>query len=149
MKDIVDNLLQFLAYGVTQSTETVLDSVVVFPAVTFCNLRPFDFGKEATVNSIQALIRDQYPNEISLKEKAKNSSVNQIMNFARANIRNNRVDVKGPINDTALFGLGFNWKHMVISCEFNQKECTEVDFYLSYSYEYGNCYTFNKKLSIY
>ena len=34
---------------------------------------------------------------------------------------------------------------MLISCEFQGNPCTIKDFYHSYSYEYGNCFTFNSQ----
>jgi hypothetical protein len=40
--------------------------------------------------------------------------------------------------------FGFDIKNMLISCEFDGVMCSSSDFIKSYSFEYINCYTFNK-----
>jgi hypothetical protein len=50
-------------------------------------------------------------------------------------------------NVSALKQRGFNLNNMLISCYFNKNQCTLDDFVWSYSYEYGNCYTFNSRVN--
>ena len=40
--------------------------------------------------------------------------------------------------------IGFTMKTMLISCFFNGRKCNASDFKWSFSFEYGNCYTFNQ-----
>ena len=46
---------------------------------------------------------------------------------------------KAPSNDN----LGFRIKNILIDCKFNGEDCSSDDFIEFYSFEYGNCYTFN------
>ena len=40
--------------------------------------------------------------------------------------------------------VGFTLDTMLISCFYNGLKCSKSDFTYNYTYEYGNCYTFNK-----
>jgi hypothetical protein len=42
--------------------------------------------------------------------------------------------------------IGFDINTMLISCEFNGDPCNASNFVNSYSFEYVNCYTFNKNI---
>lgn len=141
---MIENLIQYLAYETVQGTRTVTDSVITFPAVTICSLIPFNFGKPRTSNFIQDIIDDQYPNAINSFSNRVQSDISEILDYARANIRASRTDVNGTITDNELEDLGFAFQSMVLSCYFNGKECKRINFTWSYSYEHGNCYTFNK-----
>jgi hypothetical protein len=68
---------------------------------------------------------------------------NQHMDYLKAHIISN----KNNYNSTFLKTLGFSIDQMLISCYFNKKRCTSADFNWVYSYEYGNCYSFNFKLN--
>ena len=41
--------------------------------------------------------------------------------------------------------IGFKLRNVILSCKYNKSVCVPDDFNHFYSYEYGNCYTFNKK----
>jgi hypothetical protein len=43
--------------------------------------------------------------------------------------------------------LGFKLDVILISCFYSGVQCTEKDFYEWYSFDYGNCFTFNYKHS--
>ena len=40
-------------------------------------------------------------------------------------------------------GLGFSIDDILVSCTFDEKRCDKVDFSQTYSFDYGNCFTFN------
>jgi hypothetical protein len=42
--------------------------------------------------------------------------------------------------------LGYCLESMLISCTYNRILCTVDDFEWFYSYQYGNCYTFNSRI---
>jgi hypothetical protein len=46
-------------------------------------------------------------------------------------------------NNAGNDNLGFEIKNILIDCKFNGEDCTSEDFVEFYSYEYGNCFTFN------
>jgi hypothetical protein len=41
--------------------------------------------------------------------------------------------------------VGFSLETMLISCFYNSIPCSASDFALIFTFEYGNCYTFNTK----
>jgi hypothetical protein len=57
--------------------------------------------------------------------------------------------VMSEVNFTAfnltLQDVGFTIDTMLISCFYNGDQCNKSDFTYFHTYEYGNCYTFNKK----
>ncbi len=68
----------------------------------------------------------------------RNTSSNGIINNNnQTNNSNNNINVD----------IGFKLNNMLLSCKFNEIDCNYTDFYDFYSFEYGNCYTFNKKNS--
>jgi hypothetical protein len=40
--------------------------------------------------------------------------------------------------------FGYDIKNMLVSCEFDGVECTSADFTQIYSFDYINCYSYNK-----
>lgn len=136
---VISSGLTFLRFETTQSTTTVFDSTVEFPAVTFCNLMPFDFMTGANMEILQETIKDVYPDI-----HAVDLDIVEMLDYLRTSVQNRRVN--GNVSDRLVESLGFSYDSMVISCYFNSKKCTRSDFVWSWSYQYGNCYTFNKKI---
>lgn len=52
---------------------------------------------------------------------------------------------KSNSDSSYVYNLGWSFDSMIISCYFNGNKCNSSSFDRFYSFEYGNCYTFNKK----
>ena len=46
-------------------------------------------------------------------------------------------------NDSYKRSLGYSIEEMLITCLYNNKQCAPRDFNWYYSYNYGNCFSFN------
>lgn len=130
-------MVVFFDYETIQTTTTVVDDVVQFPAVTFCNLMPFDLKKDSNLAIMLEFVQDNYPdidNQLSITE---------MLDYFRAAVAYRLI--AGTITDSFVESLGFDYSSVVISCHYNGKICSKKDFTWSYSYRYGNCFTFNKR----
>ena len=116
------------------------DDQNTFPAVTFCNLYPANYKNNGHVfrNILsQMKTKNQDTSDVSIIGE----TVSVKSGYLKANMLSNSL----TMSRTALKSLGFDFKEMVMSCSFNGIFCEESDFSYSYSYQYGNCYTFNKR----
>lgn len=72
--------------------------------------------------------------------------------FAINNLNLVSNTLKGAIeaekNSTLKRMAGFSLNTMLISCNYNRKDCSPKDFVYKYSQQYGNCYTFNNNNSL-
>jgi hypothetical protein len=134
-------LIVYYQYGVSVSISTNFESTTQFPAVTLCNLIPFDLN--SNTNFFMSMIQNASltPNITPTLSSPGIYQVQQTMNFLRANILANSQ----TYNSTFLKSLGFDLNSMLISCYFNKERCTASDFTWIFSFEYGNCYSFNYK----
>jgi hypothetical protein len=108
-----------------------------------CNLNPFDYAinkayldGQLTRNGLNSSINASSSSDpvISLIKKA-------ITLLKAVSIANSTS------NPTATKALGWSMSVMLISCYYNSVQCNETDFFWWYSFEYGNCYTFNYQLA--
>ncbi len=132
----------------TQSLVT--DSKTIFPAVTICNLHPFDITNnfKYLIGVIKKAGIDTFDLTITTDNQAR-SSVNNIVDFLRANVVSDSVTTYDSNSSDFLEHLGYSIQSMVISCEFNSVKCDlTTDFQRVYSPIYGNCYTFNKQMLV-
>ena len=139
MKDITAALIAYYEYGVTMSMSNIYETSTDFPAVTICNLISFDLNKRT-----EFLHNILTSSGLSLNVTPTLASpgvyqVNQNMDFLKANVQANKTSY----GDTFVKSLGFDIQDVLISCYFNKQRCTASDFTWIFSYEYGNCYSFN------
>lgn len=121
---IIDLVLRYFKYSVNVSLKIKSASSQNFPAVTFCNLNPFDLSKSGS-------ILDQ----ILMENNLKNYSDPQLV----------RTLVKSKIAGNFIHknSIGFCLKDMLLSCYFNDQECHDSDFVPFYDFDFVNCFTFN------
>lgn len=128
----------FFSYGVTTSFTTVYESPSDYPAVTICNLVPFDtyinlnyFQNILTANNLNYTI-------VPTTDNPGIEQVNIISDFLKAKVISNQTN-----NSTTLQSFGYSIDSLLISCYYNGLRCYASDFNWFYDYNYGNCYTFN------
>ncbi len=123
--------------------QSVRETKSDFPAVTVCNLNPFDivtnkYAAKYIINTFQS-------NKISpLIVPTDNQTAINLVKIA-STILKAYVLADNNLNASNLSreSLGFTMSTMLISCYFNGIQCSASDFYLYETFDYGNCYTFN------
>jgi hypothetical protein len=109
-----------------------------FPAITICNLNPFDVNKNVSYIE-DALKFNNISIIISLNESQQAfRKVNEAAKLLKAFVLSDQ-----KLNSSSLEQLGFTIDAMLISCFYNGLRCTAADFSWTRTFEYGNCYTFN------
>ena len=83
-------------------------------------------------------------NLISNGSNGSNGSNSSSSNIGKPNNVNNNGQSTTQ-NNSINADIGFKIQNVLMSCKFNRIECNYTDFDDFYSFEYGNCYTFNKK----
>jgi hypothetical protein len=140
-------VINYFKYEVTINYQSVVESPVEFPAVTVCNLNPFNTANQANTSVYLANILT----EKGISAEAFSSRLNATSTTAKSMFVVSHASnlLKAAImNDKSLSASGremlsFTLGSMLISCYFNGVECNETDFSWLWSFEYGNCYTFN------
>lgn len=139
---LVQYMQLYYHYNVVVKYENVIDAPASFPAVTFCNLNPFDLASDASTGKyISQVLKNHNLSAISILNGKQNST--QIADRASAILKSNVVADSRWLNASEIENLGYSLDQMLISCYFNGIECNASDFTWLRSYEYGNCYTFN------
>lgn len=126
-----------------ERSELYLDD---FPAVSICNLNPFDTSDPEVLDHLnQTLLRNNLTALINATDQSPAIyKVRQSMKLLKANfISDIRKDKLMYPNDTFKFVYTFN--KMVLSCFFNEKKCDADDFDYFFNFDYAHCLTFNKK----
>jgi len=137
---------QYLTYSVTTQYTTVFQTPQNFPAITICNLYPFNFSTPALLafyNNI--LIANGLSSTITPTNT--NPGIEQIRiirDFLKAQIIANS---SGIYTKTYIESIGYTYSDLVISCYYNELQCFSGDFTWFFDYNYGNCYTFNANSS--
>lgn len=117
-----------------------MQTIQTFPAVTICNINPFDMGNSNTTAFYQQVLSsnglsqniDPGPNDFAIELVREYMSV--LKSSAVSDMRN---------NSTYIRSLGYDLDTLLISCYFNGFACNSSDFYWYFTYDYGNCYIFN------
>ena len=139
----METFVSYFKYEVTESSVTINEGEADFPAVTFCNLAPFDFfppNKDLLTSYMQDF---NVSLDINIAEAAiAINEVTNVLSILRAQVFSNKV--KNNLNDSFIESLGFSKNLMIVSCFYGAKECGDEDFTWFHDYNYGNCYTFNK-----
>ncbi|CAF0708689.1 unnamed protein product [Brachionus calyciflorus] len=125
----------FLQFDVLINQQVVTDSPIEFPAVTVCNLNPFDRrNAQAYIDKTLEKNKISYVNDIN-KIDINPKLVNTLI----------KSSIKGDSNLTSksIENIGFHIDYMLLTCYFNDVPCNNSDFIWRYDFDYVNCYTFN------
>lgn len=134
-------LIRFFQYDTKIKFYNIVDSQTPFPAVTICNLNPFDLTSNPKVGQcIKSILIDHLinPSICPGENKTAIESIQEALDVLKASVLSNQY---WPVDDVA--SLGFSIETMLISCFFNGIKCSVNDFTQIYTHDYGNCYTFN------
>lgn len=132
-------------YETTVNYKVISETESEFPAVTICNVNAFDPGTY------------KYSSEY-IKYYLKKNKVTPNMDITESEDPIERVTFYSTLLKAIILSeknfsafnltqeqIGFTINTMLISCYFNGLKCSESDFKWTYTFEYGNCYTFNNK----
>ena len=142
---IIQCFISYFNYNVAVTILKVNDLQAVFPAVTICNLNPFNemWGGKRLNDAIQntddgkcflndTLILDCLNHDY-------NSAYKKFIDQLKRSIANNKA-----LADDDLKILGYDLDYdMLISCQYNKVSCDAKNFTRYWDNNYGNCYTFN------
>jgi hypothetical protein len=125
---------------VIMNYQTVVQSPTEFPAITICNINPFNTANQNTSEYMRNVLDRHNFSKHDIRKTNIDSFffVNRASNVIKATILNDK-----NLSKADLMNLGFSLRVMLISCYFNGIKCNESDFSWFWSFEYGNCYTFN------
>lgn len=125
----------YASYGVISSYSMGYDTKTIFPAVSICNLNPYD--GDVSKDYMDEILADNgidplnYTNLIKYTDAANNQF--------KASFEYKEFNEK----TFSLYYQGYYLSQMLFSCEFNGVACTTSDFFWYHDYNYGNCYKFN------
>ena len=128
-------LIAFLSYNVIVSIQKVKNSAALFPAVTFCNINPFD----ETSDNFSILLNNT-DNGYCFSSNLNTSIINLMFDIFIDQLKRvyaNDQTVKDRLS------YGHDIKNMLISCNYNGITCSYADFTKYWHYQFGACYTFN------
>ena len=137
-------MIVFLQQKTNTRVMKVYEPIHEFPSVTICNINPFNTYTTNTTDYLMAILTEAnftFPMNATLAS----TTAIQLTLKAMAALKTGLNDryYKGEISKTDLKGLGFSIDDLLVSCSYMGMECYGSDFKYSYSYDYGNCYTFN------
>ncbi|RNA09553.1 FMRFamide-activated amiloride-sensitive sodium channel isoform X1 [Brachionus plicatilis] len=138
---VVTIILAYFKYEVVVSYKIVSDSPSPFPAITICNLNPFDFGTdEYTGTYLENVLINNSINP-SVKLSTNDTAILKVDEI-RSIIKAHATADKNLTSDD-LKKKGFTIDTMLISCFYNNEECSLEKFHWFRDNDFGNCYTFN------
>ena len=114
------------------TVNNVYESPADFPAVTICNLNPFDGSKESAYNYTNSFL--QSPNNGNTYSQKLGTMKSQIY----------ADDSRGA---SFMNTIGFDLSTMLVTCQYNGNDCGLSSFITYVTYDKGNCYIFNFKMT--
>ena len=150
---IVSSVNQYYNWGVTITMSRVNDLPATFPAVTICNVNPFNEARNEFLKYVETKMNlsDCFTNsnitgfvDCFNKKYAYQVSFNNAFDIFLDKLK--RIVADEYLTDEYRASLGYYLdQDMLISCKFNGDYCSEADgsFYRFWNNQYGNCYSFN------
>lgn len=138
---IINGFLTYLQYDVVIQMQIIRESPTQFPAVTICNLNPFN--RQRVAKFVNSTSMSSNISNFGSTNNFTNSTIidagNQMLNEMKDMISGNM-----SINDADRISFGYDLENdMLISCSYNGIKCDTRNFTSFYNYNFGNCYTFN------
>ena len=127
---IMQTLIAFYDYTVTMTISRVQEMSSVFPAVTICNLNPYNENR--SYEFFADLIEKEREMDVNLRKT--NNDFDALMDHVKRVVANHN-----GINDNYMLGYHLE-NEMLLSCEYNSKKCTHQNFSSFWSNEFGTCY---------
>lgn len=121
---VILTIINFFQYNVIVNIEISQSFDLEFPAVTFCNINPYDLTIKENYKKASKLM-----NTSLFDDKLENKNCDQNLKFL---FRQELHELEG-----------FSLEKMLISCEYDRKTCNMKNFYAHKFSLFGNCYTFN------
>ena len=146
---IVLTFIAYFNYAVVLKISKVQDLPATFPAVTICNLNPFnEMYADTKLNEYLQnidngkcfLLNDTYAFAMCLNSSNPNSAYTIFIDQLKRSIANDK-----NLTDNDRYDIGY-WlsSDMLISCEYNKAQCNWLNFTRYWDNQFGNCYTFNR-----
>ena len=138
---VVKALMDYYDYPVVSEVQENIERQPEFPAITICNLDPFITSYAADYVEKRFLDLSNFTKEELLSPT---SAIFYKLSNARRFILN---EINNPsISLTNKRKFGYSLEETLIDCHYNNENCkntTDDDFVWHFSYNYGNCYTYN------
>ena len=132
---ILNVISEYLNHSVLIKMEIINESPIDFPAVTFCNINPFDQTKSKNYFD-KVLEKQKLENPHDLSKT--NYTTEEIVNLVSSNAAGDP-----NLSDKDRNNLGFQLEYMIITCMFDGVNCNLTNIKKNYNPKFGNCYTFN------
>lgn len=138
-------LASYFNYPVVVTFESVNGEQETFPSVTICNMNSILRKYEACLKneSLDCI------NETLISRSVKNSTEDAVLPCLYPESISNRssyydwTELLDSLSYETLMKYGHQFENLVVTCFYNGQKCGPEDFKTSYSYIFGNCYTFN------
>jgi hypothetical protein len=140
-EDICLSIIDYFNYDTNTLVMIYQATLLTFPSVAVCNLNPFESSNPSSKSVLQSYIQN---NGLSPNIKPSNTTYSIALVQQAQNILKAASLGSMNTNETFVKDLGFSLEFMLISCFYNGQQCDASDFKWFYSYDYGNCYVFNR-----
>lgn len=121
-----DSVMKYLQYDI-ETVVSIVDDDRQFPVITFCNMQQCNLDNYEDMSYIQDYLSN---------DAGKNDTVKSAYDTIRKKFITNQKQVLNSTRDWAL-------KEYLLSCRFDDQDCTYNDFQSFSVSEYVTCYKFN------
>ncbi len=141
-------MVSFFSESTSSSITNVFTNIHEFPAVTICNINPFNTKPDNKPFFDDILQRGNFSLAIDSQNSSDLERFRQANSVMKSAIKYLKQEVMfNLLQNESLVDKGFTIQDMLVSCTFEDFQCNTKDFVYSRSFNYGNCYTFNSALN--
>jgi hypothetical protein len=147
---LITTLVNYYQFQPVVQISVIQEYPTSFPAVTICNLNPFNLGNANTETYIDSLLSASnysYINTLnstdSISQYAGTNNTDELLTDLTDTLKR-LIATDKNLTTADRLSLGFDLGYdMLLSCAYNRENCDETNFTTFYDYNYGNCFTFN------